>query len=89
MSKKSKTQEWRETLIKFKANGKEVEFKIIHNLPDTFGLSIEDALNNWIPRTEKHTADSFVSYISFKNTGYLAITEEYYESLKQQEDESK
>lgn len=56
-------------------------FFIWHNLPDTPGLSIEDAFENWVALTHRYSAKSFVSYINSKFKGYKAYTEEEYKQL--------
>lgn len=67
--------------VKFKVYGKKIEFSIIHNLPETFGMSFNDALNSWVYRTKIFTAKSLVDYINSKNTGYTAMTEKKYNKI--------
>lgn len=67
--------------IEFKINKKKVAFSIIHNLPEVHGMSIEDALDNWLARTEEFTAKSLADYVNSKNTGSLIMTEEEYKKL--------
>lgn len=67
--------------IQFNVNGSPVSFAIVHDLPEQFGLSISDALNNWLIRTEVFTAESLCAYINSKGTGHKAITEAEYEKL--------
>jgi len=62
--------------------GKTIKFNIIHNMPDVPGLRIEDAVENWIPRTDKYTANSFCEYVNSKNTGFICMTEGAYENMK-------
>jgi hypothetical protein len=64
-----------ETEIEFDVDGEKVEFKIYNDLPTIRGLSIEDAVMNWIPRTRDYTPESLVDYIMDKNTGVVAMTE--------------
>lgn len=64
--------------IEFNVDGKQVSFSIIHNLPEINGLSINDALENWLPRTRSFKAKDFVNYIKSKNTGHVAMTEKQY-----------
>ena len=45
-------------------NGNKIE--VVHNLPDTPGLSFEDAVPNWALRTTKYTPDSLCDYINEK-----------------------
>lgn len=66
-------------VIKFCVNKKPIEFVIVHNLPDTSGLSCTDALQNWLARTDKSKAEDFIEYIRSKNTGYTAVTWAEYE----------
>lgn len=68
--------------VKFKVKGKPVQFSVIHNLPDVFGLSFDNALDNWIVRTKEYTAESLCQYIMSKQTDHVAMTEEQFERLK-------
>ncbi len=63
--------------VSLNVGGKQVKFSVIHNLPETFGLSFE----NWMHRTDTFTAKSLVKYINSKNTGYIAMTEKKYKKL--------
>ncbi len=67
--------------VSLNVGGKQVKFSVIHNLPETFGLSFENALENWMHRTDTFTAKSLVKYIKSKNTGYIAMTEKKYNNL--------
>lgn len=58
------------------SNGK--KFSIIHNLQNSFGLNIECALECWLARTEKYTAQSFCDYIKSKDTTFIAIPYDLY-----------
>lgn len=69
------------TDVKFKVNGKPVSFSVIHNLPETFGLSFNNALDCWLARTKKYTAKSLVKYINSKHTRYVAMTEKQYDRI--------
>lgn len=68
--------------VGFSVNGKPVRFTIIHNLPDTAGLSFDDALANWMVRTNKHTAKSLCDYINSKHTGHVCMTEKQFQRLQ-------
>ena len=57
-------------------DGKKITFPIWHNLPDTFGLSLECAVENWAVRTDQYTVDSLCDYINSKDTGFIAKKEE-------------
>ncbi len=59
------------------------EFVVYQNLPDTPGLSINDAIDNWSIRTKKYTAASLCNYIARKQTGYLCITEEQFNNANE------
>lgn len=78
------------TDIEFKVDGIPYSFTIFHNLPEKPGLSLQDALNNWIHRTEDYTAQSFVNYIDSKKQGFYALTEGEFAKVLQamEEDES-
>jgi hypothetical protein len=69
--------------VEFKLDGKPNAFVVIHNLPNVKGLSIEDAVMNWIYRTRKFTAENFCQYIRSKNTGHVCYTQEEYNSMMQ------
>lgn len=47
-------------------NDKAITFSIIHNLPEVPGLSVQDALDNWLQRTDDYTDTSFANYIRSK-----------------------
>jgi len=68
--------------VSFKANGKQISLVVIHDLPNKPGLSIEDALQNWLARTVDYTSESLCKYILSKNTGHIAMTEEQFEAAK-------
>ncbi len=69
---------WTKSFIKFNVDLEPKEFFIIHNLPETFGQSITEALDNWLARTEDFTDSSFVNYINSKDTEHIAMTEDEY-----------
>lgn len=52
--------------IEFKARGKKIKFSVNHNLSE-FGLNIEDAVHNWVYRTNEYTAKSFCQYVVSKD----------------------
>jgi hypothetical protein len=72
--------EWFRAEVKFNVKGKEVRFNIIHNLPDTFGMDFNSALNCWVFRTKKHTTKSLCEYINSKGIS-IAMTEKQYKKL--------
>lgn len=63
-----------EAEIKFKDSS--MNFKIYHNLPETFGLNIEGAVTNWQFRTEEYTAESLKNYILSKTQDCVVLTED-------------
>lgn len=65
-----------------------IKFKIITNLPDVPGLRVQDAAENWSVRTEDFTAESFCNYINSKHTGFVAVTEEAYLKMLEEDDET-
>lgn len=69
--------------VQFNVDDKPVKFSVIHNLPKDFGLSFNDALDNWLARTKKFTAKSLCNYIRSKNTGFVAMTETEYKRLSE------
>lgn len=52
-----------------------------HNLPDTFGMNIDGAVNNWILRTDRYDVKSLANYVESKGVGHQIITEEEYNKL--------
>lgn len=69
-----------------KQNGKKekIKFSVIHNLPETPGLSLMDAVENWLIRTKKYTAKSLCKYVKNKQTGHACMTVEEYKKTMQQ-----
>lgn len=61
----------KECKISFQLNGIQKEINIIHDLPETKGLSIEDAFTCWSARTKDFTSNSFVYYLLSK--GFTAV----------------
>lgn len=55
-----------EAVIEFAVDGKPVKFKVEHNCPDVPGLSINNALTNWIPRAKEFSGKDFARYIRSK-----------------------
>jgi len=70
--------------IQFSVGKKKKKFKIYHNLPETKGLSFQNAFDSWVNRTDKPTAKSLCKYINDKNTGYLVFTEKQWEDLNKE-----
>ena len=56
--------------VSFFLEDEEVSFSIWHNLPQSQGMNIEAAVQNWLVRTKQYTAKSLCRYINSKNTGY-------------------
>lgn len=52
--------------IKFNHGNIKVRFIVKHNLEE-YGLNIEDALTNWLVRTDEYTSKSFCDYVVSKN----------------------
>lgn len=76
-------QTYIKTIIQFKVYGQQYKFAVVHNLPKIPGLRIEDALDNWLARTDDYTAESFCEYINDKPIEYSAMTEEEFEKFKE------
>jgi len=53
--------------LRFEIGRKKYKFDVVHNLPETFGMNIEGALDNWLARTRKHTVQSFCEYVTSKD----------------------
>jgi len=62
-------------------NERGFKFCIVHNLTNQFGLSLENALESWIVRTDECTEESLVKYIKAKGN-YIAMTEREYNNKK-------
>ena len=67
--------------INFEVDDKPIKFQVVHNLPNIKGLSFDDALENWVYRTNKYTSKSLCEYIMNKNTGYMCMTLSKWERL--------
>lgn len=67
--------------VEFKVGDNDVKFSIIHNMPESFGLSFNNALDSWIVRTDDYSDESLVNYIKQKDTGCIAMTESEYDNL--------
>lgn len=79
----SKTVDIIETDVRFKLRNSVIRFKIYHNLPKTFGMNIEGAIDNWLSRTKVYTAQSLCDYILSKNLNeIIAMTESDFNHLK-------
>lgn len=52
----------------YKNNKKWKVLEIITNLPKTKGLSVDDAFESWLARTDKYTEESLVEYINSKSS---------------------
>lgn len=75
---------FKETEFELSINKKKWRFKIIHDMPEIFGLSINDAFENWLVRTDDYTPESFKAYIDSKNIGATVYTEKQYkQNLKE------
>ena len=53
--------------MQFRLNGKLTQFTIEHNLPNTHGMDIDNAIENWANRTKEYTAESLCNYIKSKD----------------------
>lgn len=69
--------------VQFNVAGKPVKFSVIHNMPKTFGLSFDCALDNWLARTKTFTAKSLCRYIMSKQYNVVAMTESEYKRLSE------
>lgn len=69
--------------IEFEVKGKNIKFTIVHNLPNVFGMSINDAFENWVYRTNDYSPDSLCEYIHSKDPYFIALTEEEYNALNE------
>jgi len=58
----------------FNVSGKQHSISVVHNLPETKGLSFNDAAYSWMARTNDFSSRSFCDYINGKDTEYKALT---------------
>jgi hypothetical protein len=65
----------KKSTVEFNVGTKRVSFNVWHNMPNTLGLSLVDAVNNWAVRTKEYTPESLCKYIASKNTGHICTTE--------------
>ena len=71
-----------ESIVKFNVNGKPKEFIIVHNLPKVFGLNLQCAVESWVERTNKYTAQSLCDYIRHKDTTVIAMPKDVYDDMQ-------
>lgn len=69
--------------VEFVVVDTKIQWSVYHNLQDTFGLSIEDALQNWMFRTRKYTAKSFCKYVMSKDPSLVCMTEKQFNRLNE------
>lgn len=62
-------------------NGRKEIITVYHNLPSAHGLSIIDAVENWVIRTKKFTAKSLCKYVMSKDESFVCITEKRFNHL--------
>jgi len=67
--------------VQFKVNNRLIKFVVVHNLNKRFGMSFNDALDNWLARTNEFTATSLCEYIKSKDESFVAMTEKQYKRL--------
>jgi hypothetical protein len=69
------------TEFKFDIGKVTKRFSVYHNLPDTFGLSIENAFDSWLFRTSNYTPGAFCRYVMSKQDEYVCMTEKTFKRL--------
>jgi len=57
--------------VQFYVNKVRHKFRVLNNMPDTHGLSLNDAVDNWVHRTDDFSAQSFCDYVNSKGTGFI------------------
>lgn len=77
-------KEFFEADIKFNVDGNPIAFKVIHNCPEIAALSVNDAVANWVYRTDAYTAESLCAYINGKGIS-ICFTEEEFKKLSQED----
>lgn len=55
---------------------------IVHNLPDTFGMNIDGAINNYLARTDNPTPKGFCEYVMSKDPNFKAWHKEAADKLR-------
>ena len=77
-----KNKNWFEAEIEFELGGNKIAFKIYHNISQVEGPidTLDAALDCWLARTVKFSAESFVAYINSKGI-HQALTEEQWKKL--------
>lgn len=56
-------------------------FRVYHDMPDVWGLNIENADASWQFRTDKKTPESLIAYIRSKDASVHVLTEKEYLNL--------
>ena len=57
------------------------KFKIYHNMDDVRGISFEDALSNWMFRTNSFTPEGLCDYVRAKDPLATIFTEKEWETI--------
>jgi len=65
---------WSKGDVKFNLGKKPISFSIYNNLPNVPGLRLEDAVTNWLARTDEYTDESLCAYIMSKDINLRAYT---------------
>lgn len=73
MDENSEQKEYVFSVVRFSIEDEITEFNITHNLPDVRGMSIEDAVVNWLFRTDDYSVESLCDYINDKDIGHVAF----------------
>ena len=76
-----KNNEWKLAEIEFHVDGIKHSFKCINNMPETFGLSLQNAVENWSIRTDDPSFDSLRKYVYDKTPEFRLYTEKEWEEL--------
>lgn len=67
--------------IEFVANEVKYKFEVVHDMPNTFGLSLKDAVHNWVSRTDSFKLNSLIKYINSKEPNVFIMSADKYEKL--------
>lgn len=61
--------------ICFKVGEIDHEMVVMTNLPETFGMSIDGAVENWLMRTKDFSVKSFCDYVESKDSTIICLPE--------------
>lgn len=76
---KLKTEKgYKKVSVKFQANKKLVDFKVVTNLTSK-GYDVKEIVTSWTMRTVDHSAQSFCDYVTLKHIEVTCVPEDNYQ----------